>query len=138
MSVLKTACLTIASVSVLAMAPTAFAKSGNITKTSVANGVNTQNISLRGGTGGTLGGHVGPMLLNSSETATFFYKKGLKHFQKGNLEKSEYAFRAVLRADGSKEMDRLTLSYLTLISEKQGNLAAKEKYAQAYSELDKE
>ena len=134
MSVLKIACLTIASVSVLGMAPTAFAESGSLTTTPVAKGVN----ALRGGTGGTLGGHIGPMLLNSSETATFFYKKGLKHFEKGNLEKSEYAFRAVLRADGSKEMDRVTLSYLTLISEKQGNLAAKEKYAQAYSELDKE
>ena len=134
MSVLKTACLTIASVSVLGMVPTAFAESGSLTTTPVAKGVN----ALRGGTGGTLGGHIGPMLLNSSETATFFYKKGLKHFEKGNLEKSEYAFRAVLRADGSKEMDRVTLSYLTLISEKQGNLAAKEKNAQAYSELDKE
>lgn len=134
MSVLKTACLTIASVSVLGMVPTAFAESGSLTTTPVAKGVN----ALRGGTGGTLGGHIGPMLLNSSETATFFYKKGLKHFEKGNLEKSEYAFRAVLRADGSKEMNRVTLSYLTLISEKQGNLAAKEKYAQAYSELDKE
>ena len=135
MSILKTACLSIASVSILAIAPTAFANSGNITKTAVANGTNASSKFISNNN--FTSGHKPVHLLGSSETATFFYKKGVKHFETGNLEKSESAFKAVLRAHGSKSMDKLSLHYLTLINDKQGDLTSKETYAQAYFDLDK-
>ena len=135
MSILKTTCLSTAAVPVLAIASTAFANSGNITKTSAANGAAPPNIFINHTNSAT--SHVPVHLLGSSETATFFYKKGVKHFEKGNLEKSESAFEAVLRTHGSQSMDKLTLHYLTLINDKQGDEINTKKYAQAYFELTK-
>jgi hypothetical protein len=135
MKLFKIACSTVASASFLAISPTAFANTGHITKTSVANGAAAPNIFINNTNAAN--GHVPVHLLGSSETATHFYKKGVKHFENGNLEKSEAAFKAVLRAHGSESMDKLTLHYLTLINDKQGDHFAKEKYAQAYFELSK-
>ena len=133
MTILKATCLTIATASVLALAPAAYANSNNLTKTSVVNGTSPPNIFINHTNPNT--GHVPVEILGSSETATFYYKKGVKHFEKGNLEKSESAFEASLRAHGSKSMDGLTLHYLTLISDKQGDEVQKQKYAQAYFDL---
>jgi len=137
MKLLKTAYLTIASSSVIAIAPVAFANSGAISQASVANGATAENIFInQTNRSNGSNGHVPVYLLGSSETATRFYKTGVKHFEKGSLEKSEAAFQAVLRAHGSNSMDKLTLHYLTLINDKQGDPVAKEKYAQAYFDLD--
>lgn len=133
MTILKTACLSIAAIPILTLTPAAYANSNNLTKTSVVNGTSPPNIFINHTNFTT--GHVPVQILGSSETATFYYKKGVKHFEKGNLEKSESAFRGALRAHGSKPMDGLTLHYLTLISDKQGDEVKKKKYAQAYFDL---
>ena len=131
MSVLKTACASLATLSFLTVAPSAFA--------------NTSKTAAIGATFDTAAhpssrhakGHIPVTFLGSSETSSFFYLKGVKQFEKGNLEKSEQAFRASLRAHGSKAMDRLTLHYLTNINHKQGDTHTAEKYAEAYFALDK-
>lgn len=78
--------------------------------------------------------HVGDRFLDGSETATFFYKKGVRLFEKGDFDSAKTAFRATLRANG---LDRLSLHYLVIISHNQGDMSAAENYTQAYIELDK-
>lgn len=73
---------------------------------------------------------------NTSETAAFFYRRGVKKLDKGKLEQAEEAFRASLRADGSKNLDSFSLHYLAYISNKRGNKAKAQEYAQAYLKLN--
>lgn len=80
----------------------------------------------------------GERYLGSSRTATFFFKKGVKNFEKGKLEKADQHFRAVLRADGSKGLDKATLHYLANINHKQGNEAKAKEYAQAYYKINRQ
>ena len=77
----------------------------------------------------------GERYLGSTRTATLFYKKGVKNFEKGRLDKAEQHFRAVLRADGSKGLDKATYHYLANIKHKQGDEVAYKKYAMAYYKL---
>ena len=140
MTILKTTCLSIAATSLLAMTPAAYANSigggggafGPFGGTSTAGFANN---SLVGGTGGNVGSSANYVVLGGSETASRYFRKGVKSFEKGDLEKSEYAFKGVLRAHGSRSMDGLTLHYLTLISDQQGDEVQKKKYAQAYYKL---
>ena len=78
----------------------------------------------------------GERYLGSTRTATFFYKKGVKSFEKGNLEKAEQHFKAVIRADGSKGLNKNTYHYLANINHKQGDVVAAKKYAEAYYNLN--
>jgi len=52
---------------------------------------------------------------SASSTANYFYKLGMKHYEKGNLDKAEKAFQAVLRADG---LDLEATHFLALIGVK--------------------
>ena len=76
--------------------------------------------------------HRGERYLGSSRTATFFYKKGVKSFAKGNLEKADQHFRAVLRADASRGLNKATYHYLANIKHKQGFDEQSKTYAKAY------
>jgi tetratricopeptide (TPR) repeat protein len=78
----------------------------------------------------------GERYLGSSRTATFYYKKGVKSFEKGNLDKAIRHFEAVLRADGSRGLDRATLHYLANITNQQGDAQATKKYVEAYNALN--
>ncbi|GGX60457.1 hypothetical protein GCM10011309_07870 [Litorimonas cladophorae] len=78
----------------------------------------------------------GERYLGSSRTATFYYKKGVKSVEKGDLDKAVRHFRAVLRADGSRGLDIATLHYLANITHRQGNVAQAEKYVEAYNRLN--
>ena len=125
---LKSTTLTIATFAALSFASTASAN----TPTSVANGLGTQpNIQTYNYTPG----HVGDTYFGSSETATFFYKKGVSKLEDGKLQKAEAAFKASLRADGSSKMDKYTLHYLAYISQQQGNETQAKTYAEAYMDL---
>lgn len=64
-----------------------------------------------------------------SDTSAFYYKVGVKRFERGDFAKAEIAFNAVLRAKGSKKNAH---HYLALIHEKKGDLAAAARHAQAY------
>ncbi len=145
MTLLKSACYTIAAASILTFAASAHANSRGVHATPRV--VNAQpfvcpradngkggNFALtpqRFRTGNMLHGN----FLGSSSTSTFFYLKGVRNFEKSNLDKAEQAFQAALRADGSKAMDRLTLHFLTLIKGQQGNEIAAKEYAEAYFAL---
>lgn len=78
---------------------------------------------------------VGDRFLGSSRTATLYYKKGVKNFEKGNLEKAEQHFRASLRAHGSKGLDKATLHYLVNVSHQLGDTTKAKAYAQDYYNL---
>ena len=147
MSILKIACLSIAATSIIAFAPHAHANSfgtngayygtGNI---SGFHGVSYSAPTVPEATYTSVSRSVWPLSLRQlggSTTATTKFARGLSQFEKGNLDDSAYAFRSALRANGSKEMDRLSLHYLTLISDKQGDEINTKKYAQAYFELTK-
>jgi len=125
---LKSATLTITTFAALSFASTASAN----TLTSVANGLGTvPDVQTYNYTPG----HVGDTYFGASETATFFYKKGVRKLEDGNLKKAAAAFKASLRADGTAEMDKLTLHYLAYISQKQGNESQAKDYAEAYMDL---
>lgn len=70
---------------------------------------------------------------NGSSTATKYYKFGVKYYERNDLDKAEYAFKAVLRADG---LDKQALYYLAKIAEKQGNIEAANNYAKDFYEID--
>jgi hypothetical protein len=70
--------------------------------------------------------------LDGSETATFFFRKGVRAFDAGELDKAEEAFRASLRADG---LDRLSLHYLVIINDRQGDEGSARDYADRYFAL---
>lgn len=74
----------------------------------------------------------GDRYLGSSQTATLYYKKGVKNFEKGKLDKADQHFRASLRADGSRGLDKATYHYLSNIHHKRGDELQSKKYAQAY------
>ena len=57
-----------------------------------------------------------PRILNGSKTASHYYRVGVSQYEKGNFGKAEYAFKAVLRADG---LDKEAIKYLSLIEQKQ-------------------
>ena len=78
----------------------------------------------------------GERYLGSSRTATLSFKKGVKNFEKGRLDKAAQHFRAALRADGSKGLDKATYHYLANISHKQGDEIKVKEYAQAYQRLN--
>jgi len=69
------------------------------------------------------------ILPNASETASFYYRVGVKHFKKADFKESERAFQAVLRAKG---LNQEAYRYLSMINQKQGNKEAALKYAKAY------
>lgn len=76
-------------------------------------------------------------LPGASETATHYYRVGVKKFEKGNLERAEQAFNAVLRADGLNEQAHF---YLAKIKMQQGDRTAAAKHAAklgAHTELYK-
>ena len=77
----------------------------------------------------------GERLFGSSTTASFFYKKGTRNFDRGNLDKAEKAFRASLRANGSIGLDARALLHLIYINQQQGDGLSSEKYKQAYLQL---
>lgn len=148
MTLLKSACYTIAAASILTFAASAHANSRGVHATPrvvnaqpfvcprVDNGIGrdfalTPQPPQRFRTVNRLHGN----FLGSSSTSTFFYVKGVRNFEKGNLDKAEQAFQAALRADGSEAMDRLTLHFLTLIKDQQGNELAAKEYAEAYFAL---
>ena len=127
---LKSASLTIAAFAVLSFASTASA----YTLTSTTNGINI-DIGTETQIYNMTQGHEEDSLFGSSETATFFYKSGVKRFEDGKLDKAATAFRASLRAHGSKKMDKRTLHYLAYINQQQGNVAQAKAYAEAYMDL---
>lgn len=130
MSYSKIICLTLASTALLSFGSNAQAN----TRTSAVNGVNIQpDLSPRNNTLG----HVADRFFGSSETATFYFKKGVNKLESGDLDKAAYAFRAALRADGTKKMDRFTLHYLAYINQQQGNEFAANRYSNAYINLQK-
>jgi len=55
---------------------------------------------------------------NASETASHYFRVGVKNFNKGNLKRAEEAFNAVLRADG---LDYPAHYYLAKIKLAQGD-----------------
>lgn len=128
MSLSKIAYLAIAATATLAFTSSAQAN----TLTSFANGVSA---SSENQTINPTPGHVGDTYFGASETATFFYKKGVRKFEDGNLEKATAAFRASLRADGTKQLDKLSLHYLAFISQKEGNEVQAKDYAEAYMKI---
>ena len=70
-------------------------------------------------------------ILGASDTASFYYRVGLKHYNNGNLDKAEKAFVSALLADG---LDKQALFYLVHISEKQGDKFKMEKYVKSFHE----
>ena len=97
MTVFKTTFLALASTSLLALAPLASANyvgSGKAIQASTYTGTGyTFGENVRG----TPGGPVRSTYLDGSTTATYFYRKGVRNFERGNIEKAEKAFEAVLR-----------------------------------------
>jgi len=73
-------------------------------------------------------------ILDGSTTASFFYKRGIKNYEKGDLEKAEQAFKASLRAKG---LDLLSVHYLAVINQEMGNEETARKYVNAYNDLNK-
>lgn len=143
MKALNTTIITLATIAGLALAPTVSANSSN-----TANATNTSNAFL--GHTPNKGAEIqhlrlfdvsaqplrGERYLGSTRTATLFFKKGVKNYDKGNLDKAAQHFRAALRADGSRGLDKVTYHYLTNIHHKQGDNVKAEKYAQAYFKLN--
>jgi len=74
-------------------------------------------------------------ILGSSETATVYYRKGVSSFETGKFDKAAQHFRAALRADGSKILDKAAYHYLAIISGKQGDTTRTREYVEAYHSL---
>ena len=79
--------------------------------------------------GGIKGGLLRSTYLDGSTTATYFYRKGVRNFERGNIEKAEKAFEAVLRTNG---LDRQAYLYLAKINAQKGDLNKTQKYTEAY------
>ena len=74
-------------------------------------------------------------LPGASDTASFYYRVGVRQFEKGNLDRAEDAFNAVLRANGLNQQAHY---YLVKINMEQGDKEAAAKHSsklQAYTEL---
>ena len=128
MNIFKVTFNFLAVVSVLGLAATASAN----TRTQAVYG---GSVSAQYNAGSYTPGHRSKPLLGSSSTASFFYRKGVKSFDRGNLDKADQAFRAALRANGSTALDALTLRYLIHINQQQGDKFASKRYKQAYFKL---
>jgi len=63
------------------------------------------------------GGVQSARVLNGSDTASHYFKVGVNQYKKGNLEKAEQAFEAVLRAKG---LNKQAHYYLAKINIDQG------------------
>lgn len=140
MKILNAALYCLATVSVVSLSSAADARSTNATNTTNAflghtpnKDAQIQHLRLFDVSAQPLRGE---RYLGSTRTATFFYKKGVKSFEKGNLDKAEQHFRAAIRAEGSKGLDKNTFHYLANINHKQGDAVAAKKYAEAYYNLN--
>lgn len=69
---------------------------------------------------------------NVKGTASHYFRVGQAEFEKGNFEKAEYAFNAVLRAQG---LNKQANYYLAKIGQAQGDEAKARKYALAFHGL---
>ena len=67
-----------------------------------------------------------------SKSASYHLKVGIKRFEKGNFDKAESSFEAVLRTG---ELKKLSYLYLAHINAKQGEKAQEQKYVKAYNSL---
>ena len=67
-------------------------------------------------------------LSGASDTASFYYRVGVRQFEKGNLDKAEDAFNAVLLADG---LNPEAHYYLEKINTEQGDKEAAAKHGLA-------
>lgn len=137
MTFLKVTFYSFAAVAILTVSPSAYANSTNTQNPFLADAISDksdlQYLRLFDVAALT---HRGDRFLGSTRTATFYYKKGVKSFEKGDLEKAEQHFRAVLRADGSRGLDKATYHYLTNIKHKQGDSVQSKAYAQSYYNLN--
>ena len=68
----------------------------------------------------------------ASETATKYFRRGVKKFEANDLEAAGLAFESVLLARGPA-LDKMTYHYLVIINEKLGNQNKVEKYTEAYN-----
>jgi len=64
-----------------------------------------------------------------SDTASYFFKVGVYNYERGNLEKAEKAFEAVIR---THELTQQSYYYLARIGAKQDDEAKTLKYVKAY------
>ena len=129
MTVFKTTFLALASTSLLALAPLASANYVGSGKTIQASTSTGTGYTFGEIAGGIKGGPVRSTYLNGSTTATYFYRKGVRNFERGNIEKAEKAFEAVLRTNG---LDRQAYLYLAKINAQKGDLNKTQKYTEAY------
>jgi hypothetical protein len=139
MKTLKVTFYSLLTASCMAVSPVAFANSTNATNTTNAFLGHTpskdseiQHLRLFDVSALPLRGE---RYLGSSRTATLYYKKGVKSFEKGKFEKAASHFRASLRADGSRGLDKNTLHYLVNINHKLGDEKQAKTYADAYFAL---
>lgn len=139
MRILKATLGSLTAVSLLTLSTAATAQSTNATNTTNAflgntpsKGSEIQHLRLFDVSAQPLRGD---RFLGSSRTATLYYKKGVKNFDKGRMDKAAQHFKAVLRADGSKGLDKATYHYLANIKHKQGDETGSKKYAAAYYNL---
>lgn len=75
---------------------------------------------------------VTPRIGNGSDTASFYYKLGVKNYEKGDLIEAEQAFEAVLRAKG---LNQEAHHYLAFIAYKNNDDKKVEKHVKAYHGL---
>ena len=68
----------------------------------------------------------------ASETATKYFRRGVKKFEANDLEAAGLAFESVLLARGPA-LDKMTYHYLVIINDKLGNQNKVEKYTEAYN-----
>lgn len=132
MTIFKTTLLALASISLLApLASANYVDSGEPNFTTASIGAGSQPIpgGDRGGSGGDRGGSPNTRYLDGSSTATFFYRKGVRNFERGNMAKAEKAFEAVLRTNG---LDRLAYFYLAKINAQKNDFNSTRKYIEAY------
>ena len=129
MTVFKTTFLALASTSLLALAPLASANYVGSGKTIQASTSTGTGYTFGEIAGGITGGPVRSTYLDGSTTATYFYRKGVRNFERGNIEKAEKAFEAVLRTNG---LDRQAYLYLAKINAQKGDLNKTQKYTEAY------
>ena len=64
----------------------------------------------------------------ASDTASFYYRVGVRQFEKGNFDRAEEAFNAVLLADG---LNRQAHYYLAKINIEQGDKETAVKHTRA-------
>lgn len=128
MNTFKRSICLVASVSVMAFAPAAYA---NSTLTPFANGAQS-NTYVAPSSNEYTTAHKSRKLLDGSTTATKYFYSGVRSFESGNLEDAEAAFKAALRARG---LDQPSLHYLVVINDKQGDDAKVTEYAKAYFSL---